>query len=58
MLLPRSHQQVISALGAIPKPESEKVRLIHDCSQPKDNSLNSHITKSESFSYQTIDDMP
>ena len=27
------------ALGAIPKPESEEVRLIHDCSRPKDNSL-------------------
>ena len=46
----------ISALGAIPKPESQEVRLIHDRSRPKDNSLNSQITESESFSYQTIHD--
>ena len=46
---------LISALGAIPKPELEEVRLIHDCSRPKDNSLKSHITERESFSYQTID---
>ena len=25
---------LIGALGAIPKPESEEVRLIHDCSRP------------------------
>ena len=47
---------LISALGAIPEPESEEVRLIHDCSRPKDNSSNSHITESESFSYQNIND--
>ena len=46
---------LISALGAIPEPASVEVRLIHDCSRPKDNSLNSHITESEPFSYQTID---
>ena len=47
---------LIGALSAIPEPESEEVRLIHDCSRPKNNSLNSHITESERFSYQTIDD--
>ena len=46
---------LISVLGAIPKPELEEVRLIHDYSLPKDNSLNSHITESEPFSYQTVD---
>ena len=29
--------------------------MIHDCSRPKDNSSNSHITERESFSYQTTD---
>ena len=40
---------LISDLGAIPKPESDEVHLIHDCSRLKDNSLNSHITESEPF---------
>ena len=25
---------IVSASGAIPKPDSDKVRLIHDCSRP------------------------
>ena len=46
---------VITKEPPICKPESEEVRLIHYCSWPKDNSLKSHITEGESFSYQTID---
>ena len=30
---------LISALGAIPKPDSDEIRIIHDCSRPTGNSL-------------------
>ena len=33
---------IISALKAVPKPESDEIRLIHDCSQPKGSALNDH----------------
>ena len=35
-------QNVISALGAIPKPNSSEVRLIHDAFRPYTKSLNSY----------------
>ena len=34
---------IISALGAIPKPDSSGVQLIHDCSQPLRQALNGYI---------------
>ena len=46
---------IVSALGAIPKPGSDDVRLIHDCSQPPGGALNDYATH-EYFRYQTIDD--
>ena len=46
---------LISALGAIPKPGSNKVRLIHDCSRPQGGALND-LADPEGFSYQTIKD--
>jgi hypothetical protein len=46
---------IVSALGAIPKPNSDKIRLIHDCSRPKELSVNSYA-ETEHFRYQTIDD--
>ena len=45
----------VSALGAVPKPDSEEVRLIHDCSQPARKALNDYADL-ESFKYQTLDD--
>ena len=45
---------IVSALGAIPKPNSDKVRLIHDCSRPLNLGLN-HYATTESVQYQTID---
>jgi len=35
---------VVSALGAIPKPNSSEVRLIHDCSRPHGHAVNDYIT--------------
>ena len=45
---------IISALGAIPKPESEELRLIHDCSRPLGNSVNT-FAEPQSFQFNTID---
>ncbi|XP_078000553.1 uncharacterized protein LOC144453148 [Glandiceps talaboti] len=46
---------IVSALGAIPKPNSPDIRLIHDCSQPIGKSVNDYASL-DSFQYQTIDD--
>ena len=34
---------IVSALGAVPKPDSEDLRLIHDCSMPHGLGVNSYI---------------
>ena len=46
---------IVSALGAIPKPDSTDVRLIHDCSMPKGKGFNSY-SKANYFRSQTLDD--
>ena len=46
---------LVSALGAIPKPERGKIRLIHDCSRPHGGALNDYTT-AESFKYQSLND--
>ena len=46
---------VVSALGAVPKLNSEDVHLIHDCSMPKGKSFNSY-SEVNSFKFQTLDD--
>ena len=45
---------IVSALGAIPKPDSDKIRLIHDCSRPKHLNVNSYAT-TQHFSYVTVE---
>ena len=47
--------RIVSALGAIPKPDSSGIRIIHDCSMPKGKEVNSYITV-DKLKYQTIDD--
>lgn len=44
---------VISALGAIPK-GNNKIRLIHDCSQPPDLSLNSRFSSDYQIKFETV----
>ena len=46
---------IVSALGAVPKPDSEDVQLIHDCSQPEGSAVNNYAD-TESFKYQTLED--
>ena len=45
---------IVSALGAIPKQDSNDIRLIHDCSRPDSPSLNSYVD-SKHYSYETVD---
>ena len=47
--------RLVSALAAIPKPGSTRVRLIHDCSRPRGQALNDFADK-EGFKYQTVKD--
>ena len=46
---------IVSALGAIPKPNSTKVRLIQDCSRLHGQAVNDYIS-TRSFKFQTLDD--
>ena len=46
---------IVSALGAIPKEGTDKIRLIHDGSRPEGGCLN-HYAVNEPFSYQTLED--
>ena len=46
---------IVSALGAIPKKGSSKVRLIHDASRPFGYSIND-FASTEHFKYQTMQD--
>ena len=45
---------VISALGAIPKQDSQDIRLIHDCSRPTGKGVNSYANP-EKFHFESID---
>ena len=46
---------IISALGTVPKPDSSDLCIIHDCSMPAGQGVNSYINI-EKQKFQTIDD--
>lgn len=46
---------IVSALGAIPKPNTNEIRIIHDCSRPHGQAVNDYITN-EHFQFQKLDD--
>ena len=46
---------IVSALGAIPKPDSDKIRLIHDCSRPQHSNVNFYSDTKQHYSYVTVD---
>jgi hypothetical protein len=46
---------IVSPLGAIPKSDSS-VRLIHDCSRPVGGSVNSYVSSTDKFKFQSVDD--
>ena len=47
---------IVSALGVISKPDSSKVRLIHDCSVPAGKGINSY-SEINNFKFQTLDEV-
>lgn len=47
--------RVVSARGAVPKKDSDKLRLITDLSKPEGKALNEHVLSLQ-FKLQTIDD--
>ena len=49
-----SKPTIVSALGAVPKPNSPDIRLIHDCSRPLGSGLNCYAY-SDSFKFNTVD---
>ena len=52
----RDRPVTVSALGAIPKPDSSNVRLIYDCSKPKGNGFNVY-SQINYFKFQSLDDV-
>ena len=50
-----SRPHLISAIGAILKPKTNSVRIIHDCSRPTEQALNDYALAC-GFSYQSIQD--
>ena len=55
-VLSPSKPTIISALGTVPKPNSDELRLIHDCSMPKGEGVNSYVPTIDKLHFQTIDD--
>jgi len=45
---------IISALGAIPKSDSDDIRLIHDCSRPIGAGVNSYAS-CEHYEYESVE---
>ena len=54
-VISKSKPTIVSALGAIPKPDSSDVCLIHDCSRPQGRALYDYMSTC-SFTFQTLDD--
>ena len=52
----QSKPTLVSALGAVLKPDSDKLRLIHDCSMPPSKGVNSYVPNIDKLRFQTIDD--
>ena len=50
-----SKPTIVSALGAIPKKDGDKVRIIHDCSRPVGSALND-FAHSSPFQFQKLQD--
>ena len=55
-MVTQSKPTLVSALGAVPKPDSDELRLIHDCSMPPSKGVNSYVPNIDKLRFQTIDD--
>ena len=47
--------KIVSALGSVPKPQSDDIRIIHDCSRPVGASLNTYASLDKE-KYQSVDE--
>ena len=54
-VISNSKPVILSALGAVSKPDSDEVRLTHDCSQPSGRALDDYADI-DSFKYQSLED--
>ena len=54
-IISKDKPTIVSALGAIPKKDGSKVRLIHDCSRPLSKSVNDYA-EYQPFTYQSLQD--
>jgi hypothetical protein len=52
-VITKQKPQIISALGAIPKPDGN-VRLIHDCSRPRGKAVNDFAKIKSDIKYQSV----
>ena len=48
---------IVSALGAVPKPNSNDIHLIHDYSQPVGRPVNDYAPLGDKLGFQTLDDV-
>ena len=55
-MVTQSKPTLVSALGAVPKPDSDELQLIHDCSMPPSKGVNSYVPNIDKLRFQTIDD--
>ena len=55
-LITHSKPTIVSAIGAVPKANSDELRLIHDCSMPEGRGVNSYVPSLDKLHFQTIDD--
>lgn len=53
-MISNTRPTILSALGAIPKGDSDDIRLIHDCSRPAGASVNSYAS-CDHYEYETVE---
>ena len=53
-MLTHKKPNIISALGVVPKKDTHELRIIHDCSHPIDNGVNSLYTV-QKHSFESVD---
>ena len=52
----KTRPTIVSPLAAIPKADSNDVRLIHDCSVPRGLAVNDYCSEQESFCFESVTD--
>ena len=55
-VITKQKPKIVSAIGAIPKKDSDEIRIIHDASRPDGKNLNSYINP-EPTEYTSVDEV-